>query len=434
MRWLIVSNQHHPKHGGIGASVASICTAAARAGWDMHLLTVPSRHALPGVAMQRITSPDMISEFAAWIEPLRKAHAIRPYRYGLWALEVAHWLETCEVHFDAIEFVDCQAQSVAAIDHAGIHPANELVPRLIHAHTPMFVGERFNDVDTQQFGRSTYHQWEQACIDAADGLGTAGAHLDAHIHRASDVTIPPLVCRADAMIRPVDTPPRQHIVYLGSLEQRKGADIGFDAVCEVLKDHARVEASFIGPDTLTGPGESSMTAHLQSRMPAALRSRITFTGAVPHADVMNALAQAAVVIVPSRFDSFNIVAAEAIMRGVPVVASPHVGIVHFAPSIHVCQSLTVAALRAGLNTVLNDAKRAAQRVRAAQLELQSACSWQAQETNRRRWLDIARGRAAHASRSGELRRAVLGHLRSIEARVSTENKSLNLTRTYLDSS
>lgn len=42
MRWLLVSAQHHPTHGGIGTYVQRFVACAAKAGWQVDLLTRPS--------------------------------------------------------------------------------------------------------------------------------------------------------------------------------------------------------------------------------------------------------------------------------------------------------------------------------------------------------------------------------------------------------
>ena len=141
MRWLLVSSQHHPSHGGIGAYVARFVGVARAAGWTIDLMTRPGALHPPGATVHEVTTPDMLDDFAARLPALRRIERVRPYRYALWSRAVAERLSSIDGDFDAIEFVDSQAEGFVAIGGRQLRGrfARGGAPMLIHAHTPMFV-------------------------------------------------------------------------------------------------------------------------------------------------------------------------------------------------------------------------------------------------------------------------------------------------------
>src|SRR5215510_4159023 len=92
MRWLLVSSQHHPSQGGIGAYVARFVAVAREAGWQLELVTRPSDQHPPGATVHDVTTADMHEDFAARLPALRRIERVRPYRYALWSRAVAEKL------------------------------------------------------------------------------------------------------------------------------------------------------------------------------------------------------------------------------------------------------------------------------------------------------------------------------------------------------
>ena len=88
MRWLLVSAQHHPTHGGIGTYVSHAVGAAVRAGWSVELITRPGPNSPRGARIHEVTTIDMAEEFADRIDALRRLERVRPYGYALWSLAV----------------------------------------------------------------------------------------------------------------------------------------------------------------------------------------------------------------------------------------------------------------------------------------------------------------------------------------------------------
>jgi D-inositol-3-phosphate glycosyltransferase len=118
------------------------------------------------------------------------------------------------------------------------------------------------------------------------------------------------------------------ILYAGRLERLKGADTLLEAVAELTRrpGFEDVRTLLVGADSGDGQrqadhpaGERGRLEELAARL--GVSGRVTFLGAVPHADLADLYAVADVCVVPSHTESFGLVALEAQASGTPVVAA-----------------------------------------------------------------------------------------------------------------
>jgi phosphoheptose isomerase/glycosyltransferase involved in cell wall biosynthesis/O-antigen/teichoic acid export membrane protein/polysaccharide pyruvyl transferase WcaK-like protein len=117
----------------------------------------------------------------------------------------------------------------------------------------------------------------------------------------------------DDAFRAPSSAPRANIVYLGRLEiAQKGLDLLLAAFAEVAH---QIDADLV----IGGDGPDRPTLEAAARR-LRIAGRVRFVGRVDSADRLDFLAGAALVAMPSRFESFGMVAAEALAVGTPVVA------------------------------------------------------------------------------------------------------------------
>ena len=145
----------------------------------------------------------------------------------------------------------------------------------------------------------------------------------------------------------------REILMLGRLVPRKGvAEFVRDVWPGLAKDHTEARLHIVGD----GPERSHLGIQLRA---APHADRVTFHGRVPRPEVEKRLATAEVVVmnnrhVPGNFEGFGMVAIEAAVRGVPVVAGRVDGVVDAVVpgrSGLLCEPEDPGALRAALEDV-----------------------------------------------------------------------------------
>jgi D-inositol-3-phosphate glycosyltransferase len=116
-------------------------------------------------------------------------------------------------------------------------------------------------------------------------------------------------CKLDL---PADEP---IVLFVGRIEPLKGIDVAVRAVAQ-LPTPARLLV--VGGD---GQDAGRKDALLELASEFGVAGRVTFLDAIPHADLPLYYNAADVCVVPSYYESFGLVALEAMSCGLPVVAS-----------------------------------------------------------------------------------------------------------------
>ena len=105
--------------------------------------------------------------------------------------------------------------------------------------------------------------------------------------------------------------PVVRFIFVGHINEHKGADILCDAVKLLEENGVEFELSLVGK-----PASSVDFNNFRS---------VKQLGWIPQADLSSVLAQHDVLVLPSRFDSFGMVVAEGMAMGLPAIVSDHVG-------------------------------------------------------------------------------------------------------------
>jgi glycosyltransferase involved in cell wall biosynthesis len=161
--------------------------------------------------------------------------------------------------------------------------------------------------------------------------------------------------------RPHCSPVR--FIFVGSFEHRKGADLLLRAL-DVLQNEI--------PFTLVVVGKchSAYKAELRMRVSEELWERIVFRDNLTHFDVANELTMATMMICPTRADTGPVAVKEAVVAGVPVVATKVGGIPDYVfPDKNglLCPPNDVAALTEAIRTACRHPLFAQGRVEEATL-------------------------------------------------------------------
>src|SRR5450631_685661 len=108
----------------------------------------------------------------------------------------------------------------------------------------------------------------------------------------------------------------RNLVYLGRLEERNGPDVAVQAFIKVAQHRPDVR--------LLMAGDGPMREALQAQVPAQLKDRVDFLGAI-YEQRPEVLASSSVFLLPARAVGFSIMVLEAFAAGLPVVALPALG-------------------------------------------------------------------------------------------------------------
>ncbi|CAO3459823.1 glycosyltransferase [Azospirillum largimobile] len=109
------------------------------------------------------------------------------------------------------------------------------------------------------------------------------------------------------------------VLFVGRQETRKGFDTALKAALEVCTQAPDIVFRFIGSPTDDQNCKRAISDFMESA-PPAFAKRISLEGYLPDDELNDAYADCDIFLAPSRFESFGLVAIEAMRYGKPVVA------------------------------------------------------------------------------------------------------------------
>lgn len=191
------------------------------------------------------------------------------------------------------------------------------------------------------------------------------------------------------------------VLFLGAINEKKGADLFLDAAA--ILSRARADLRFRAIGGLTDPRAAFARDWPQRVARAGLGARWTPLGHLPPESVAREIRAATVVVLPSRMDEFSRAAVEALALGTPVVMTERMGAAFYPRrdgSGRVVPPGNPSALAAGIGEVLADpscAARAASAAARLQAELSPesvAVQWKQVFAEVTRSVDAVRSRSA----------------------------------------
>ena len=152
-----------------------------------------------------------------------------------------------------------------------------------------------------------------ADIEAAHGLKIDRARIEIVPHGVSDLTL-------GAPPRPA--PDGQvHLLFVGRLEERKGADVLLAQLPGLLAAHPTLVVHIVGDDGILG-GDATLRRRFEIENAARpdLTDRTRFYGALSREGVLAQYAACDIFVAPSKYESFGLIFIEAMCFGKPTVA------------------------------------------------------------------------------------------------------------------
>ena len=109
------------------------------------------------------------------------------------------------------------------------------------------------------------------------------------------------------------------VLFVGRLEVRKGIAELFKAIPRILAKHPDTRFDIVGTDSWAEPG-LTFEQLFERTMDQTTQMQVAFHGRLPGEQIDQIRRQAHIALLPSRYESFGLVHAEALSFGLPVVA------------------------------------------------------------------------------------------------------------------
>jgi glycosyltransferase involved in cell wall biosynthesis len=353
--------------GGIGSYVASIAPALADRGHAIHILSCVEGQKLrdyeeDGVQIHRrglIYLPGL----ARLKSFLKIPNTATRFKTGLSAFIEYRRLG---VNFDVVEIPDWGAEGWL---FAFLHTK----PLVAHLHTPLPLIRKYNK---QPINRDVLYSsfMEAYSVNRSDLITSSSNILRDELSkigwlRGSSVEVLsyPIDCHKWNDIEPVqNTEPI--VLFLGRLEQRKAPELVVNAFSKIKDEIPQAKVLFVG--RANGQRDGVPYNDWVKKI-AGNDKQFQFINQVPRYKLKEIFSKSRVLVMPSWFDSFGLVAAEAMASGRPVVVSETSGVselVKFAKGGRVVPPGNPQALAEALLIFLKDseyAKKVGERAKSA---------------------------------------------------------------------
>jgi glycogen(starch) synthase len=359
--------------GGLGRHVHELCRSLASIGHEVTVLTrageqrdseVDEHHngvrvvrVPPDPALPSLSADDLI----AWTLGLN--HALT--RAGL----------SLDGRFDVVHAHDW------LVAHAAANLRQFTTAPLVATLHATESGRRHGELRTEL--NRTIHRVEQWLMDQADRVVVCSDHMRQEARRLFQVPsdrlemIPNGVDRQrwqpdPAAVRRVrEAYPGPLLVYAGRLVREKGLSDLLDATAQLRLRNPGLRL------VIAGDGHRRAQLEAEARQ-LRLDGAVRFTGFLPRPELSALLAAASVVVVPSRYEPFGMVALEAAAAGAPRVVAATGGLAETVADGHSGLTFSpgdVSGLVQAVERILREPGLADRLVRAAEEALRSEYDW-----------------------------------------------------------
>jgi len=332
LRLLTLATEYPPARGyGLGRYVSELSAALVKAGAEVHVVGMNYAGGEPvlqaeGVTVHQLTDVDNPRHYD-WV-----SGAILD---NLWLLERA--LEVVRAHgpFDMLMAHDW----LGALAAKSLKTMYEL-PLVLFMHDTE-PGKRANKLTAEQLYIAELETWACSHADAIVANSRFLAGELERFHKVAKEKVKVIPCGVNPKRFETDChlpdfralfakPDEKLVLYLGRLSPMKGADLLVEAVPEILKQG--LKARFIIA------GEGVLREKLEARArELGVVGQILFAGHLAGKVLGAAYRAADLVVLPSRYEPFGMVALEAMSCGTPVAAADTGGLKEVVSSDGLCR-------------------------------------------------------------------------------------------------
>ncbi len=328
-RIALVSREFPPHFGGgIGTYARNIVPALAARGCQVHVITQSHSETHPSCERDGLITVHRVP-MGVGLGPGCLGASIHSARV------IADLARRMEI--DIVEFAECEGAGAAFLLARESGALGRLaLPVVVHLHSPTELNLALNHEPTAEHpepvvtpGLGTVISAERWSIRTADAICAPSRIMAswATEHYALDQQPEVVPYSIGSVPGPSPSPTNtaeRTLLYTGRLERRKGVDILCRAWSRLACAFPQWRLRLVGADTGTGPGGSSMRAHIERILGEAM-SQTVFIGARPTWALPDEYHSAHACIIPSRWENFPNTTIEAMSYARPIIVSSRGG-------------------------------------------------------------------------------------------------------------
>lgn len=203
------------------------------------------------------------------------------------------------------------------------------VPLVVRLHTPLKIWLQYNQ---NNFGdaKDIILKWENEMLKECDTLTSCSKILKELAYKnynlkEKEIIVIPNPANLTNFYPDEKEKKENTLLFIGSLEERKGVLVLAEALNQVLKTDPKLKVKLIGKDTIRNSKNISTKLAILEIINKEFHQNIEFVGQIDNEELNKYLNQAILAVFPSLFDNFPYVVLESMATGIHIVGSKYSG-------------------------------------------------------------------------------------------------------------
>ncbi|MCB8914439.1 MAG: glycosyltransferase [Thermoleophilales bacterium] len=313
MLWVIPSID--PGMGGPSTTAVNSITADARAGINVTLAFTATQE---GLQQLKPVLDDLLSD---GVEILAFPRASERHWAGVWGVSfpLLRWLSSHVREFDlvSLQYIWAATSLVGSVAAKLKGIPSTLTP---HESLTSFDIDVTSGRQSKRLAKLALRAVVLRCVDLVQ-FNSEMERRDSKVldrNQTEIVNFPVIEEVPEPSLRTRSEDPQFRVGFLGRLHPKKNVDLLVEALSR-LDDHFEL--------VIAGSGDSDQTEALKElAKELGVGHRVDWLGHVDRAQRSRFFADIDLLAMPSRYESFGMVAAEAMAEGVPVISTPNAGV------------------------------------------------------------------------------------------------------------